>query len=191
MDQNLLRKITKKKDYIKKLDIEKNKLTLNFIEQWDEITALSYEAFGAIIISLALVIACYVSISVNVIPILITVLSLVVDVGLLTYSVKKIKKIIKSHKKITDIKESIDNVNNELNNEKIILDGLEVEYKKEFNTYKENKKDNDKSLKKDIRKIEIEELKKYKDVVNELNNIGRNKNSNEKNKSKILRKDNY
>lgn len=191
MDQNLLRKITKKKDYIKKLDIEKNKLTLNFIEQWDEVTALSYEAFGAIIISLALVIACYVSISVNVIPILITVLSLVVDVGLLTYSVKKIKKIIKSHKKITDIKESIDNVNNELNNEKIILDGLEVEYKKEFNTYKENKKDNDKSLKKDIRKIEIEELKKYKDVVNELNNIGRNKNSNEKNKSKILRKDNY
>ena len=191
MDQNLLRKITKKKDYIKKLDIEKNKLTLNFIEQWDEITALSYEAFGAIIISLALVIACYVSISVNVIPILITVLSLVVDVGLLTYSAKKIKKIIKSHKKITDIKESIDNVNNELNNEKIILDGLEVEYKKEFNTYKENKKDNDKSLKKDIRKIEIEELKKYKDVVNELNNIGRNKNSNEKNKSKILRKDNY
>ncbi len=191
MDQNLLRKITKKKDYIKKLDIEKNKLTLNFIEQWDEVTALSYEAFGAIIISLALVIACYVSISVNVIPILITVLSLVVDVGLLTYSAKKIKKIIKSHKKITDIKESIDNVNNELNNEKIILDGLEVEYKKEFNTYKENKKDNDKSLKKDIRKIEIEELKKYKDVVNELNNIGRNKNSNEKNKSKILRKDNY
>ena len=191
MDQNLLRKITKKKDYIKKLDIEKNKLTLNFIEQWDEITALSYEAFGAIIISLALVIACYVSISVNVIPILITVLSLVVDVGLLTYSAKKIKKIIKSHKKITDIKESIDNVNNELNNEKIILDGLEVEFKKEFNTYKENKKDNDKSLKKDIRKIEIEELKKYKDVVNELNNIGRNKNSNEKNKSKILRKDNY
>lgn len=191
MDQNLLRKITEKKDYIKKLDIEKNKLTLNFIEQWDEVTALSYEAFGAIIISLALVIACYVSISVNVIPILITVLSLVVDVGLLTYSVKKIKKIIKSHKKITDIKESIDNVNNELNNEKIILDGLEVEYKKEFNTYKENKKDNDKSLKKDIRKIEIEELKKYKDVVNELNNIGRNKNSNEKNKSKILRKDNY
>lgn len=191
MDQNLLRKITKKKDYIKKLDIEKNKLTLNFIEQWDEVTALSYEAFGAIIISLALVIACYVSISVNVIPILITVLSLVVDVGLLTYSVKKIKKIIKSHKKITDIKESIDNVNNELNNEKIILDGLEVEYKKEFNTYKENKKDNEKSLKKDIRKIEIEELKKYKDVVNELNNIGRNKNSNEKNKSKILRKDNY
>lgn len=191
MDQNLLRKITKKKDYIKKLDIEKNKLTLNFIEQWDEITALSYEAFGAITISLALVIGCYVSISVNVIPILITVLSLVVDVGLLTYSVKKIKKIIKSHKKITDIKESIDNVNNELNNEKIILDGLEVEYKKEFNTYKENKKDNDKSLKKDIRKIEIEELKKYKDVVNELNNIGRNKNSNEKNKSKILRKDNY
>ena len=164
---------------------------MNFIEQWDEITALSYEAFGAIIISLALVIACYVSISVNVIPILITVLSLVVDVGLLTYSAKKIKKIIKSHKKITDIKESIDNVNNELNNEKIILDGLEVEYKKEFNTYKENKKDNDKSLKKDIRKIEIEELKKYKDVVNELNNIGRNKNSNEKNKSKILRKDNY
>lgn len=191
MDQNLLRKITKKKDYIKKLDIEKNKLTLNFIEQWDEVTALSYEAFGAIIISLALVIACYVSISVNVIPILITVLSLVVDVGLLTYSAKKIKKIIKSQKKITDIKESIDNVNNELNNEKIILDGLEVEYKKEFNTYKENKKDNDKSLKKDIRKIEIEELKKYKDVVNELNNIGRNKNSNEKNKSKILRKDNY
>ena len=191
MNQNLLRKITKKKDYIKKLDIEKNKLTLNFIEQWDEVTALSYEAFGAIIISLALVIACYVSISVNVIPILITVLSLVVDVGLLTYSAKKIKKIIKSHKKITDIKESIDNVNNELNNEKIILDGLEVEYKKEFNTYKENKKDNDKSLKKDIRKIEIEELKKYKDVVNELNNIGRNKNSNEKNKSKILRKDNY
>lgn len=191
MDQNLLRKITKKKDYIKKLDIEKNKLTLNFIEQWDEVTALSYEAFGAIIISLALVIACYVSISVNVIPILITVLSLVVDVGLLTYSAKKIKKIIKSHKKITDIKESIDNVNNELNNEKIILDGLEVEYKKEFNTYKENKKDNEKSLKKDIRKIEIEELKKYKDVVNELNNIGRNKNSNEKNKSKILRKDNY
>lgn len=191
MDQNLLRKITKKKDYIKKLDIEKNKLTLNFIEQWDEVTALSYEAFGAIIISLALVIACYVSISVNVIPILITVLSLVVDVGLLTYSAKKIKKIIKSHKKITDIKESIDNVNNELNNEKIILDGLEVEYKKEFNTYKENKKDNDKSLKKDIRKIEIEELKKYKDVVNELNNIGRNKNSNEKNKAKILRKDNY
>ena len=191
MDQNLLRKITEKKDYIKKLDIEKNKLTLNFIEQWDEVTALSYEAFGAIIISLALVIACYVSISVNVIPILITVLSLVVDVGLLTYSAKKIKKIIKSHKKITDIKESIDNVNNELNNEKIILDGLEVEYKKEFNTYKENKKDNDKSLKKDIRKIEIEELKKYKDVVNELNNIGRNKNSNEKNKSKILRKDNY
>lgn len=191
MDQNLLRKITKKKDYIKKLDIEKNNLTLNFIEQWDEVTALSYEAFGAIIISLALVIACYVSISVNVIPILITVLSLVVDVGLLTYSAKKIKKIIKSHKKITDIKESIDNVNNELNNEKIILDGLEVEYKKEFNTYKENKKDNDKSLKKDIRKIEIEELKKYKDVVNELNNIGRNKNSNEKNKSKILRKDNY
>lgn len=191
MDQNLLRKITKKKDYIKKLDIEKNKLTLNFIEQWDEVTALSYEAFGAIIISLALVIACYVSISVNVIPILITVLSLVVDVGLLTYSAKKIKKIIKSYKKITDIKESIDNVNNELNNEKIMLDGLEVEYKKEFNTYKENKKDNDKSLKKDIRKIEIEELKKYKDVVNELNNIGRNKNSNEKNKSKILRKDNY
>ena len=191
MYQNLLRKITKKKDYIKKLDIEKNNLTLNFIEQWDEVTALSYEAFGAIIISLALVIACYVSISVNVIPILITVLSLVVDVGLLTYSAKKIKKIIKSHKKITDIKESIDNVNNELNNEKIILDGLEVEYKKEFNTYKENKKDNDKSLKKDIRKIEIEELKKYKDVVNELNNIGRNKNSNEKNKSKILRKDNY
>lgn len=191
MDQNLLRKITKKKDYIKKLDIEKNKLTLNFIEQWDEVTALSYEAFGAIIISLALVIACYVSISVNVIPILITVLSLVVDVGLLTYSAKKIKKIIKSQKKITDIKESIDNVNNELNNEKIILDGLEVEYKKEFNTYKENKKDNDKSLKKDIRKIEIEELKKYKDVVNELNNIGRNKNSNEKNKAKILRKDNY
>ena len=191
MDQNLLRKIRKKKDYIKKLDIEKNKLILNFIEQWDEITALSYEAFGAIIISLALVIACYVSISVNVIPILITVLSLVVDVGLLTYSAKKIKKIIKSHKKITDIKESIDNVNNELNNEKIILDGLEVEFKKEFNTYKENKKDNDKSLKKDIRKIEIEELKKYKDVVNELNNIGRNKNSNEKNKSKILRKDNY
>ena len=191
MNQNLLRKITKKKDYIKKLDIEKNKLTLNFIEQWDEVTALSYEAFGAIIISLALVIACYVSISVNVIPILITVLYLVVDVGLLTYSAKKIKKIIKSHKKITDIKESIDNVNNELNNEKIILDGLEVEYKKEFNTYKENKKDNDKSLKKDIRKIEIEELKKYKDVVNELNNIGRNKNSNEKNKSKILRKDNY
>lgn len=191
MDQNLLRKITKKKDYIKKLDIEKNKLTLNFIEQWDEVTALSYEAFGAIIISLALVIACYVSISVNVIPILITVLSLVVDVGLLTYSAKKIKKIIKSHKKITDIKESIDNVNNELNNEKIMLDGLEVEYKKEFNTYKENKKDNDKSLKKDIRKIEIEELKKYKDVVNELNNIGRNKSSNEKNKSKILKKDNY
>lgn len=191
MDQNLLRKITKKKDYIKKLDIEKNKLTLNFIEQWDEVTALSYEAFGAIIISLALVITCYVSISVNVIPILITVLSLVVDVGLLTYSAKKIKKIIKSQKKITDIKESIDNVNNELNNEKIILDGLEVEYKKEFNTYKENKKDNDKSLKKDIRKIEIEELKKYKDVVNELNNIGRNKNSNEKNKAKILRKDNY
>lgn len=191
MDQNLLRKITKKKDYIKKLDIEKNKLTLNFIEQWDEVTALSYEAFGAIIISLAIVIACYVSISVNVIPILITVLSLVVDVGLLTYSAKKIKKIIKSQKKITDIKESIDNVNNELNNEKIILDGLEVEYKKEFNTYKENKKDNDKSLKKDIRKIEIEELKKYKDVVNELNNIGRNKNSNEKNKAKILRKDNY
>ena len=191
MDQNLLREITKKKDYIKKLDIEKNKLTLNFIEQWDEVTALSYEAFGAIIISLALVIACYVSISVNVIPILITVLSLVVDAGLLTYSVKKMKKIIKSHKKTTDIKESIDNINNELNNEKMILDGLEVEYKKEFNTYKENKKDNDKSLKKDIRKIEIEELKKYNDVVNELNNIGRNKSSNEKNKSKILRKDNY
>lgn len=140
MDQNLLRKIRKKKDYIKKLDIEKNKLILNFIEQWDEITAISYEAFGAIIISLALVIACYVSISVNVIPILITVLSLVVDVGLLTYSVKKIKKIIKSHKKITDIKESIDNVNNELNNKKMILDGLEVEYKKNLVLIKKIKK---------------------------------------------------